>query len=130
MLQISRMPQPPRPQMSPRHSPEHRQVSQARRDASRPGQLRLGAAVLGILLCLLGLLVCMWPRVQIIRLGYSLHSAEQRLKDLSRERDQLQLEIALLKNPQRVYGVATEQLGMAVPKPEQVFVLMREGKAP
>jgi len=86
--------------------------------------------VIGILLCLLGLLVCMWPRVQIVRLGYSLHSAEQRLKDLSRERDQLQLEIALLKNPQRVYGVATEQLGMAVPKPEQVFVLIREGKAP
>ncbi|MGH8058199.1 MAG: cell division protein FtsL [Candidatus Entotheonellia bacterium] len=86
--------------------------------------------MIGIFLCMLGLLVYMWPRVQIVRLGYGLQSAERRLKDLSRERDQLQLEIALLKNPQRVYGVATEQLGMAVPKPDQVFVLTREGKTP
>lgn len=129
VLQISRVRQLPPPNISPPRSPALRRASPPRREASRSSGVRLGPAVIGILLCLLGLLVYMWPRVQIMRLGYGLQTAEQRLKDLSRERDQLHLEIALLKNPQRVYGVATEQLGMAVPKPDQVFVLTREGKA-
>jgi cell division protein FtsL len=81
-----------------------------------------------VCLCVFGLMLYMWPRVHSVRLGYQLQRSEQRLRDLLQERDQLRLDIASLKDPRRVYEVATEQLGMQLPKREQVFFLTREGK--
>jgi cell division protein FtsL len=72
----------------------------------------------------------MWPRVQVVRLAYRLQTSEQRLQDLMQERDQLQAELASLKDPQRIYRVATEQLGMRSPRHEQRFILTREPKSP
>ncbi len=85
---------------------------------------------MGLLLCLMGLVVCMWPHVSIVRLGYQMQSSQQRLQNLLQERDQLRLEVASLKDPQRVYRIATEQLGMNVPRNEQVFIVTRERKEP
>jgi cell division protein FtsL len=76
-------------------------------------------------LCLSGIGVYMWPRVQSVRLAYQLPAAEQRLKDLLQEHDHLRLELAALTDPQRVYKIATERLGMITPKHDQVFILMR-----
>jgi len=84
--------------------------------------------VVGLGLCLVSLLVYMWPRLYVIRLGYRVQTSEQRLRELLQERDQLRLDIAALKDPQRVYRVATEQLGMHVPRHEQVFTVTRERK--
>jgi cell division protein FtsL len=55
-----------------------------------------------------------------------MQASEQRLNDLRQERDDLRRELASLKDPQRLYRVATEQLGMGIPRHDQVFVLTRE----
>jgi cell division protein FtsL len=72
----------------------------------------------------------MWPRVQVVRLAYQLQTSEQRLQEIRQERDQLQSELAALKDPERIYRVATEQLGMRVPGHEQRFILTREAERP
>jgi len=83
---------------------------------------------MGLFLCLIGMAGYVWPHVSIVGLGYQMQSREQRLRILLQERDQLRLELASLKDPQRVYRVATEQLGMNVPRHEQVFIVTRERK--
>ena len=128
MLQIEHVRQLPLRNIAPqRHSTRH-QTHQPRARSYRRERPRLGAIAIGLFLCLNGLAVYIWPRVSIVRLGYQMQSREQLLQNFSQERDQLRLEVASLKDPQRVYRVATEQLGMHVPRHEQVFIVTREGK--
>jgi cell division protein FtsL len=96
--------------------------------ASAPRRVYLGPLLISAFLCLSGVGVYMWPRVQGVRLAYRLQGAEQRLKDLIQEGEHLRLELATLKDPQRVHQVATEQLGMVAPRADQVFVLVRESR--
>jgi cell division protein FtsL len=84
---------------------------------------RLAPLVLSLMLALAGVGVYMWPRLQVVRLAYQLQTSEQRLKELLQERDQLQADLAALKDPQRIYRVATEQLGMSVPSHTQRFIV-------
>jgi cell division protein FtsL len=71
----------------------------------------------------------MWPRVQVVGLAYRMQTAEQRLRELVQERDQLRLELASLKDPQRIFRIATEQLGMSMPQQDQVVIVTREVKS-
>ena len=71
----------------------------------------------------------MWPRVQVVRLAYRMQTSEQHLRTLLQERDQLRFELATLQDPQRIYRVATEQLGMSTPRHDQVVILTREPKS-
>jgi cell division protein FtsL len=70
----------------------------------------------------------MWPRVQVVRLAYRMQASEQHMRELSQERDQLRFELASLKDPQRVYRVATDQLGMRTPRRDQVVIVSRESQ--
>jgi cell division protein FtsL len=88
----------------------------------------LGPLLVGVFLCLAGVGVYIWPRVQVVRLAYRLQSSERQLKALTQEQDQLRLELAALKDPQRVYQVATDQLGMRMPRQDQVFIITRDLK--
>jgi cell division protein FtsL len=90
----------------------------------------LAPVLVSTFLCLAGVAVYMWPRLQVVRLAYRLQASEQRLNALMQERDDLRRELASLKDPQRLYRVATEQLGMGVPRHDQVFVLTREPRGP
>jgi len=83
----------------------------------------------GVFLCLAGVGAYMWPRVQVVRLAYRLQSSERQLKALIQEQDQLRLELAALKDPQRIYHVATDQLGMRMPRQDQVFIVTRDLKS-
>jgi cell division protein FtsL len=44
------------------------------------------------------------------------------------ERDQLRFERAALRDPQRIYRVAIEQLGMSTPRHDQVVIVTQEPK--
>jgi cell division protein FtsL len=68
----------------------------------------------------------MWPRVQVVRLAYRTQTAEQYLRELLQTHDQLRFELASLKDPERIYRVATEQLGMGVPRRDQVMIITHE----
>jgi cell division protein FtsL len=65
----------------------------------------------------------MWPRVQVVRLAYRLQASEQHLRELLQQHDQLQLEVTALKDPQRIYRIATEQLGLSTPRPDQIVII-------
>jgi cell division protein FtsL len=58
-----------------------------------------------------------------------MQTAERHLKNLLQEQDQLRLELAALKDPQRIYRVATDQLGMSLPRQDQVFIVTRPLKS-
>ena len=68
----------------------------------------------------------MWPRVQVVRLAYRMQTSEQHLRELMQAHDQLRFELASLKDPERIYRIATEQLGMGIPRRDQVVIITHE----
>ena len=118
------------PKLPLRRVSPQRPTSRRRERAPIPRRPQLGPVMVALCLCLAGMVVYMWPRVHIVRQGYRIQTLEQRARVLFQEREQLRLEIASLKDPQRVYQVATERLGMMVPSHEQIFVLLHERKGP
>jgi len=89
-------------------------------------RLRFGPLLLSLLFCLAGIAVYMWPRVQVVRLAYRMQTSEQRLSELVQQRDQLRLEVTSLKDPERIYRIATEQLGLSTPRHNQVVIVSHD----
>lgn len=117
------------PRSSPRRLSSTPQANlQADRSSSLQG-CRFGPLLVSVFLCLAGVAVYMWPRVQVVRLAYSLQTSKQQLRELSQAHDQLRLELASLQDPQRIYRIATEQLGMSMPRRDQVVTVTPEPRA-
>jgi cell division protein FtsL len=76
-----------------------------------------GAALILVVLAVMGYL---WPRHQIVALGYELEQAEARRLELRRLHRMLSLEAASLASLERIERIATGQLKMVFPKPGQV----------
>jgi cell division protein FtsL len=114
---------------SPRRTGVAQQSHQRNAGAALARRYRLGTLLASVFLCLAGVGVYLWPRVQVVRLAYRLQSSERQLKALIQEQDQLRLELAALKDPQRIYHVATDQLGMRMPRQDQVFIVTRDLKS-
>lgn len=64
-----------------------------------------------------------WCRVQCIRVGYEISGAVADHKKELAIRNNLKIELARLKSPQRVARIAREQLGLITPKPEQTIII-------
>jgi len=64
-----------------------------------------------------------WCRVQYLQLGYDMHELENRIEHLSRLKNELQIEQARLRSPERIIQIATKQLGLRMPSPEQMIEL-------
>ncbi len=47
--------------------------------------------------------------------GYTLMQEKERVQQLQRENDNLRVDIAKLESPERIYTMATKQLGMVMP---------------
>lgn len=116
----------PSPRTSPRRTSPSPQTNMHGERASVPQRLRFGPLLVSLFLCLAGVAVYMWPRVQVVRLAYRMQTSEQHLRELVQERDQLRFELASLKDPQRIYRIATEQLGMSTPRHDQVVIVTHE----
>jgi cell division protein FtsL len=126
MLRTISVRQSPPSRTSPRLiSPAPRSNLQAERSPSLQ-RFRFGPFLVSLCLCLAGVAVYMWPRVQVVRLAYRVQTSEQHLTELLQARDQLRLELASLKDPQRIYQLATEQLGMSTPRRDQVVIVTHE----
>jgi len=68
-------------------------------------------------------MVHVWSRHVLTELGYEL-SAEQSLRErLTGQNRALRIEISTLKSPKRLELIARRDLGLTVPKPEQVMYL-------
>ena len=126
MLRTISVRQSPASRASPRLiSPAPRSNPQAQRSRSLQ-RFRFGPFLVSLCLCLAGVAVYMWPRVQVVRLAYRVQTSEQHVTELLQARDQLRVELAALKDPQRIYQLATEQLGMNTPRPDQVVIVTHE----
>jgi cell division protein FtsL len=55
-----------------------------------------------------------------------MQTSKQHLRELLQAHDQLRFELASLKDPERIYRVATEQLGMGMPRRDQVVIVTYE----
>jgi cell division protein FtsL len=66
------------------------------------------------------LLFYAWQHFECIQLRYQLEQLESRRTQAAELNQQLHLEVATLRSPARVDGIARQQLGLTVPVPGQV----------
>jgi len=64
-----------------------------------------------------------WCRVQYLQLGYDIHELENRIAHLTRLKNDFQIEQARLRSPERIIQIATKQLGLQMPAPDQMIEL-------
>ena len=83
----------------------------------------MGVWIVFMLLFIMELLLNTWCRVQCVRYGYAISQATERQQNILLTQKNLQIEVAHLKTPQRIAKIATEQLGLTFPKPDQLVVI-------
>lgn len=74
-------------------------------------------------LFILELLFYTWSRVQCVRIGYELSDATDKQKQLIRLQNNLKIEVAHLKSPDRIAKIAKGRLDLIMPKPNQMIVI-------
>jgi len=84
-------------------------------------------AILGIIGMLL---LFVWERVDIVRVGYKIEQLKTQKVALQREQDELRVKASALTAPDRIARAATEKLGMMPPQPGQVVLVSASEPAP
>ena len=74
----------------------------------------LPAALVVALLAIVGV-IHVTSRVMVVRRGYELSKLDAQTTDLTRENDQLRLELATLKSPSRLESMARSKMGLVPP---------------
>lgn len=69
------------------------------------------------------LLFYTWSRVQCIETGYEISSATKHHQDLITLQNNLKIELASLKSPERIAKIAKNQLGLITPTIEQMIII-------
>jgi len=72
------------------------------------------------------LLLYVWERVEVVRVGYQIERLKSQKVTLQRERDELQVKVSGLTSPERIARVAKDQLGMTPPQHGQVVLVRLE----
>lgn len=67
------------------------------------------------------LLFYTWCRVQFVQVKYEISKATRKQQRLVALQDNLKIELANLKSPQRIATIAREQLGLITPTPKQMI---------
>jgi cell division protein FtsL len=75
-------------------------------------------------LCLVAVvLLHVWLRLQVVRMGYALSTTSKLESQLEQERRELTVELATLSSPDRLEAMARKRLGLVTPEKGQVIVL-------
>ena len=69
------------------------------------------------------LLFFTWCRVQTIGAGYEISREANRHQDLITLRNNLKVELARLKSPERIAKIAKNQLGLITPTRKQMMII-------
>ncbi|MEW6543501.1 MAG: cell division protein FtsL [Nitrospirota bacterium] len=69
------------------------------------------------------LLLVVWERVDVVRVGYQIEQLKVRKAMLHRERDELRVKVSALTAPDRIAKAASEKLGMGPPQQGQVVLV-------
>ncbi len=76
-----------------------------------------------LLIFITGCLFYVWSRIQVIDIGYKISEELSRGKRLAETNKKLKLEIAILKSYNRIGKIASQELKMIEPNPNQVIVI-------
>jgi len=87
-------------------------------------RLLAGLGIIGLLL------LFVWERVDIVRVGYRIEQLKTQKVALQREQDELRVKVSALTAPDRIARAATEKLGMLPPQPGQVVMVSAADPAP
>ncbi len=66
------------------------------------------------------LLLYTWCRVQSTKIGYNIATEKERHQELLSLQKNLEIELTQLKSPNRIAGIARDQLGLDIPKLNQI----------
>jgi cell division protein FtsL len=89
-----------------------------KRKRQNPKMLALGLVLMGLFIG--ELLFYTWCRVQYVQVKYDIAKAIQTQQHLMALQDNLKIELANLKSPQRIATIAREQLGLITPTSKQM----------
>lgn len=70
-----------------------------------------------------------WVRLQVVRLGYQISLETDKEKELLQRHRKLQVEMALLRSPERLERLASEKLRLTMPDPKVIHDL-GQGRSP
>ena len=87
-------------------------------------KLLAGLGIMGLLL------LFVWERVDMVRVGYRIEHLKTQKIALQRERDELRVKALALAAPDRIARAATEKLGMIPPQPGQVVMVSAADPVP
>lgn len=79
--------------------------------------------VLFVLCFLMELFAYAWCRVQCVKTGYAISAVKDENRRLMALRENLSIEFERLKSPNRIATLAKQQLGLAIPEPEQIVIV-------
>ena len=83
----------------------------------------LAACLIFMGLFIVELLFYTWCRVQCIQVRYEISELGTHQEQLKRLQDNLKIELARLKSPQRIAKIARQQLGLVVPTSKQLIII-------
>jgi cell division protein FtsL len=98
------------------------------RSRKRPpkNKLRFGPFLCGVILMTFfvpGVLAYVWLNVQTVNLSYDIARAQKQKQELLEINKKLRIQIANLKSPERIEGVALSKLGLKPPEKGQIEIL-------
>jgi cell division protein FtsL len=76
------------------------------------------------------ILLFVWERVDVVRLGYQIERLKSQKILLERERDELRVRLSSLTSPERIARAATERLNMVLPEKGQIVLVHLESDTP
>ena len=102
-----------------------RRIIGARRERAEPGRGKRRHFVFALLVFgLIGaVLVHVWLRLQVVRMGYVLSTTSKLQARLEQENRELKVELATMTSPDRLEAMARQRLGLVQPEKGQVVVL-------
>jgi len=103
-----------------------RRIIGAKREHAEParGKRRRVVIVALLVLGLIGaVLVHVWLRLQVVRMGYVLSTTSKLQARLEQENRELKVELATMTSPDRLEALARQRLGLVQPEKGQVVVL-------
>ena len=96
-------------------------MKRKKRKARNPRILAAWLVFMGLFIA--ELLFYTWSRVQCVQIRYEISDITANQKRLERLQDNLKIELARLKAPQRISKIAKEQLGLVAPTSQQLIVI-------
>lgn len=64
-----------------------------------------------------------WSRCRVIDLNMKISDMSRQVKELRQQQTRLKIEVASLKTPSRIEGIARTELGMGLPSEQQVVMV-------